>query len=125
MMFFALVASQGHLIAVPGTMSCYRTHASGLTRTSLYAGSNDHRLRILMWTSLVRFLGGRGQERAHRVCDDLLADAVILPVARGDAFRWFKAACARPSFFFARRQRIRRLMQLLRRGIGASDGARR
>lgn len=119
LLLFALAADQGPLIRVDGAMTCYRVNDQGLSQRGLYARSNDMRLRMLLWTALVRMLGGRGRTKAWAICDDLLRAAIAHPITRGDAIMWARAAWRRPGYFLSRRWRVMQLARIVRKGLGA------
>lgn len=123
LLLFALVAYRGHLIKVPGESSCYRMHTGGISRTGLYARSNDLRLRILLWTGLVRLKGGAGRAKAFRICDDHLAAARDMAITAWDARRWAWAMLLRPAYFLGRSYRWRTGLRIVVNGWRAGSRA--
>lgn len=116
LLLFALAAAKGPLIRVDGTLSAYREHEEGITRKGLFAGTNNLRLRILLWTGVVDLLRGRGKAKAFRVCDDHLQAALREPIDRADAKRWAKALLARTGYFLSSRMRFMQLLRIVRKG---------
>jgi glycosyltransferase involved in cell wall biosynthesis len=115
MLLFAIVAHEGPLIRADGPMSSYRLHEKGITREGLFARTNILRLRILMWTGMIRSLKGAGQAKAYAVCDEHLQNAQHHPISRLDACRWVMAVIRRPEYFFGRLDRIRMIVRIVRR----------
>lgn len=116
LLLFALAADKGPLIRVDGAMSAYREHDEGITRKGLFAGTNNLRLRILLWTGVVGLLHGKGKAKAFRVCDDHLHAALREPIDRADAKRWAKALLARPGYFLSSRMRFMQWLRIVRKG---------
>ena len=54
MALFTLASNEGDLVCVPGVLSAYRKHGSGITEHSTHLGDGIHRMRVAMWLQLRR-----------------------------------------------------------------------
>jgi glycosyltransferase involved in cell wall biosynthesis len=65
---FTLVAGEGSLRCVLGSMSAYRMHGAGITSETLHNGTRFHIERMRLWMYLDRHFPGRIGEAPSRVC---------------------------------------------------------